>query len=198
VLGDEVFERRVNISTQANTDVEEVIRILAEKADLNFVYGEGVINGKITLNLRDVPLGVALQSLLSTQDLAIVREGENVLRIASRKSLKPGVVADMRTVYIKLNWVPAESLSKTLGGAVHGSGGNIQSHADSNTLIITDTPSNVALLRDLVAQLDVPEKQVMIEARMVELLLTAGRELGSKINITKHDGSGNSPLVTDA
>src|SRR5690606_1607416 len=131
-------------------------------------------------------------------DLAIVREGENVLRIAPRKSLKPGVVADMRTVYIKLNWVPAESLSKTLGGAVHGSGGNIQSHADSNTLIITDTPSNVALLRDLVAQLDVPEKQVMIEARMVELLLRAGRELGSEINITKHDGSGNSRLVADA
>lgn len=197
VLGDEVFDRRVNISTQANTDVEEVIRILAEKADLNFVYGEGIIQGKITLNLRDVPLGVALQSLLSTQDLAIVREGENVMRIASRKSLKPGVVADMRTVYIKLNWVPADALSKTLSGAVQGSGGNIQSHIDSNTLIITDTPSNVSILRDLIAQLDVPEKQVMIEARMVELLLNAGRDLGSNLNITKHDGSGNSPLITD-
>jgi type IV pilus secretin PilQ/predicted competence protein len=196
VLGDEVYNRRVNISTQANTDVEEVIRILAEKADLNFVYGEGVIKGKITLNLKDVPLGVALQSLLSTQDLAIVREGENVMRIAPRKELKPGVTADMRTVYIKLNWVPAAALTKTLTGAIHGSGGNIQAHDESNTLIITDTPSNVSVLRDLVAQLDVPEKQVMIEARMVELLLSAGRELGSQTSITHHDGSGNSPLDT--
>jgi len=195
VLGNEIYDKRVDVSTPPNTDVEDVIRGLAERADLNFVYGEGVINGKITLNLKNVPLGVALQSLLSTQDLAIVREGENVMRIAPRKQLKPGVTADMRTVYIKLNWVPADTLSKTLSSAVTGSGGTIQPHAESNTLIITDTPSNVAVLRDLIAQLDVPEKQVMIEARMVELLLSAGRNLGSDLTITKHDGSGNSPLI---
>jgi len=195
VLGEEVYNRRVNISTQENTDVEEVIRLLALRANLNFVYGEGVIKGKITLNLNDVPLGVALQSLLSTQDLAIVREGENVMRIAPRQILKPGVTADMRTVYIKLNWVPGDTLAKTLSSAVHGSGGSIQPHAESNTLIITDTASNVAILRDLIAQLDVPEKQVMIEARMVELLLRAGRELGSSFDISRIDSNGTSQLT---
>ncbi len=195
VLGEDVYNRRVNISTPADTEVEEVIRLLAERADLNFVYGEGVIAGKITLNLRDVPLGVALQSLLSTQDLAIVREGENVMRIATRESVKPGVKGDFRTVYIKLNWVQADTLGKTLSAAVSGSGGKIQPHAESNTLIISDSASNVAILRDLVAQLDVPEKQVMIEARMVELFITAGRSLGSNLDISRHDSSGNSPLL---
>lgn len=185
VLGEEVYNRRVNISTPADTEVEEVIRILAERADLNFVYGEGVIEGKITLNLRDVPLGVALQSLLSTQDLAIVREGENVMRIARRADVKPGVTADMRTVYIKLNWVQSESIAKTLSAAVSGSGGKIQPHAETNTLIITDTSPNVAILRDLIAQLDVPEKQVMIEARMVELVLEANRNLASSVNLSR-------------
>lgn len=195
VLGEEIYNRHVNISTPADTEVEEVIRLLAERADLNFVYGEGVIDGKITLNLRDVPLGVALQSLLSTQDLAIVREGENVMRIAKRSDVKPGMTADMRTVYIKLNWVQAATLGDTLSHAVTGTGGKIQPHAESNTLIITDTAPNVAIIRDLVAQLDVPEKQVMIEARMVELLLSAGRQLGSAIGLSGVDGSGNSPIT---
>lgn len=194
VLGSEVYNRRVNISTPPDTEVEEVVRILAERAELNFVYGEGVIQGKITLNLRDVPLGVALQSLLSAQDLAIVREGTNVMRIARRQDVKPGAKVDMQTVYIKLNWVQADTLSKTLAAALHDSGGKIEPHPESNTLIISESAPNVAMLRDLVAQLDVPEKQVMIEARMVELLLVAGRQLGSSLNISSNDSSGNSPL----
>lgn len=194
VLGSEVYNRRVNISTPPDTEVEEVVRILAERAELNFVYGEGVIQGKITLNLRDVPLGVALQSLLSAQDLAIVREGTNVMRIARRQDVKPGAKVDMQTVYIKLNWVQADTLAKTLGSTLHDTGGKIQPHPESNTLIISESAPNVAMLRDLVAQLDVPEKQVMIEARMVELLLVAGRQLGSALSITNNDSSGNSPL----
>lgn len=194
VLGSEVYNRRVNISTPPDTNVEEVVRLLAERADLNFVYSTGVITGQITLNLRDVPLGVALQSLLSAQDLAIVREGDNVMRIAKREDVKPGSKIDMQTVYIKLNWVQADTLGKTLLSAVSGTGGKIQPHTESNTLIITDSSPNIAILRDLVAQLDVPEKQVMIEARMVELLLVAGRQLGSNLSVTSKDSSGNSPL----
>ncbi len=194
VLGSEVYNRRVNISTPPDTDVEEVVRILAERADLNFVYGEGVIQGRITLNLRDVPLGVALQSLLSTQELAIVREGDNVMRIARREDVKPGTQVDMQTVYIKLNWVQAATLAPTLTGVL-STGAKVQPHAESNTLIITDTAPNVAILRDLVSQLDVPEKQVMIEARMVELLLVAGRQLGSALNISSVDSSLNSPII---
>lgn len=195
ILGEEVFDRRVNISTPPDTEVSEVIRLLADRANLNFVYSEGVIQGRVTLNLKDVPLGVALQSLLSSQDLAIVREGANVMRIAPRKDVRPGAV-DTRTIYVKLNWVTAEELATTLKAAVGGGGANsvVQAHKESNTLIITDSAPNVALLRDLVSQLDVPEKQVMIEARMVELLISKGRELGSAVNISRADSSNNSPV----
>ena len=192
ILGDEVFDRRVNITTPPDTDVAEVVRLLAERANLNFIYGEGVIRGKVTLNLRDVPLGIALQGLLSSQDLAIVREGDNVMRIAPRKEVRPGSV-DTRTIYIKLNWVRASELIATLAGvAGSGGGGQLKAHNESNTIIITDSAPNVALLRDLVAQLDVPEKQVMIEARMAELLLSKRRSLGSQLALENVDGSGNS------
>jgi type IV pilus secretin PilQ/predicted competence protein len=192
VLGEEVFGQRVNISTPPDTEIAEVIRLLAERAQLNFVVPAGVISGRVTLNLRDVPLGVALQSLLAAQDLSLVREGENVLRIVPRKQIQPGQV-ETRTIYIKLNWVTADTVLTALQNFSGNQGqGQVKAHKESNTLIITDTPTNVALLRDIVAQLDVPQKQVMIEARLVELIVDNARRLGSRTIVERRDSSGNS------
>lgn len=195
VLGEDVYNRRVNITTPPDTDVAEVIRLLAERASLNFIYGEGVIKGRVTLNLKDVPLGVALQSLLATHGLQLVREGENVIRIVSRQS-STGKQIETRTISIKLNWVQAETMVRTLGNfAGQGTNSTLRAAEESNTLIITDTPQNIAVLRDIVAQLDVPEKQVMIEARMAEIIIDRSRQLGSKTTVERLDGSGRSPGV---
>lgn len=198
VLGGEIFNMQVNVSTPPDTDVAEVIRLLAERARINFVYGAGVITEKVTLNLRDVPLGVALQSILASQDLALVREGSNVFRIVRRKDIQQSTI-ETRTIYIKLNWVTAQSLEETLKDFGQGGGStnvnSVKSSKESNTLIITDTPTNVALLRDIVAQLDVPEKQVMIEARMVEMFIDNGRSLGSDLQVERRDSSGNSRAI---
>ena len=198
VLGSEVFDQRVNITTPPDTDIAEVVRLLAERSQLNFVVAEGVVKGRVTLNLRDVPLGVALQSLLASQDLSLVREGANVLRIVPRQSIQSGTI-EMRTIYIKLNWVIADTIATTLkdfgGSGSGGAAGNIKAHKESNTVIITDTPTNVAMLRDIVAQLDVPQKQVMIEARLVELIIDKARALGSNTRIETRDGSNNSPVT---
>ncbi|MGC8840667.1 MAG: secretin N-terminal domain-containing protein [Candidatus Sumerlaeaceae bacterium] len=198
ILGDDIFDQLVTITTGADEDLAQVIRLLAERAGINFVYAEGVIKGRVTLNLRDVPLGVALQSLLAAHDLAIVREGANVFRIVPRKDIQQTVV-ETKTIYIKVNWVPAQTIADTLtdimGTGVGTKVGEVKAHKESNTLIITDTPPNVALMRDLVAQLDVPQKQVMIEARMVELLINNGRQLGSKTVMERVDKSGNSQVT---
>jgi type IV pilus secretin PilQ/predicted competence protein len=195
VLGDEIFDQLVTITTGQDEDLAQVIRLLAERAGLNFIYAEGVIKGRVTLNLRDVPLGVALQSLLAAHDLAVVREGANVFRIVRRKDIQQTVV-ETKTIYIKVNWVPAQTIADTLkdimGTGVGTKVGEVKAHKESNTLIITDTPTNVQLMRDLVAQLDVPQKQVMIEARMVELLINNGRQLGSSTIFERVDKSGNS------
>lgn len=197
ILGEEIYNRRVNITTPPDTEVAEVVRLLAERANLNFVYPEGLIRGRITLNLRDVPLGVALQSILSTHGLAMVREGENVMRIVSIKDLEPsGGGVETRTIYVRLNWVTAPSILPTLQNVRGGKGaGSVKSHKESNTLILTDTPTNIQLMRDLISQIDVPTKQVMIEARMAELLITNGRALGSDITLERFDSSGNSPVT---
>lgn len=195
VLGEETYSRRVNITTPPDTEVAEVIRLLAERANLNFIYPEGVIKGRVTLNLKDVPLGVALQSLLATHGLTMVREGENVIRIMPRQQVAPGQV-ETRTISVRLNWVPAPDLERMLIGFITpGSGGMVRAHRETNTLVVTATPNAITIIRDLIAQLDVPEKQVMIEARMAELQITNGRSLGSATTIERRDGSGNSPVL---
>jgi type IV pilus assembly protein PilQ len=198
VLGAEIFHQRVNVVTPPDTDLSEVIRLLAERARLNFIFAEGVIKGRVTLNLKDVALGTALQSLLASHDLALIREGENVFRIVRRKDIQQTAV-ETKTIYVKVNWVQAESIAATLKNAMGSGAGaqvnQIKAHKESNTVIITDTPPNVALLRDLVSQLDIPQKQVMIEARMVELLINNGRQLGSRTTLERADSSGNSPVV---
>lgn len=193
VLGEETFNRRVNITTPPDTEVAEVIRLLAERATLNFIYPEGVIKGRVTLNLRDVPLGVALQSLLSTHGLAMVREGENVMRILPRSQLDPTGQVEMKTISVKLNWIPAPTAEKTLEQFVKSSsrGSSIKSHADSNILIVTSSPNMISMIRDLITQIDVPEKQVMIEARMAELVIDNARQLGSQVIAERVDTSGN-------
>jgi type IV pilus secretin PilQ/predicted competence protein len=201
VLGAEVYDRRINVVTPPNTDVEEVIRLLSEKAELNFLYSSGVIKGQVTLNLNNVKLGVALNSLLGTQQLSIVREGDNVMRIAPRVEVK-GSAVELRTIYIKLNWVLADQLEGPLLSAMKGSGGGeaftrIVSQKETNTLIVTDTPGNVTLIRDLVGQLDVPEKQVMIEARLVEFTTSRGRNTDSTLRIDDRnlDAAGGTQLL---
>jgi type IV pilus assembly protein PilQ len=200
VLGDELFDQLVTITTGADEDLAQVVRLIAERAGLNFIYAEGVVKGRVTLNLRDVPLGVALQSLLAAHDLALIREGANVFRIVDRKDIQQTVV-ETKTIYVKVNWVPAETIADTLKDIMGTNGGTgqrvaeVKAHKESNTVIITDTPTNVALMRDLVAQLDVPQKQVMIEARMVELLINNGRQLGSQTTFERADGSGNSTAL---
>ncbi|AXA36496.1 Type IV pilus biogenesis protein PilQ [Candidatus Sumerlaea chitinivorans] len=195
VLGEEVFNLRINIVTPPDEELANIIRLLAERAQLNFIYAEGVIKGRVTLNLKDVPLGVALQSLLAAHDLALVREGANVFRIVRRQDIQQTAV-ETKTIYVKVNWVPAQTIADTLkdimGAGVGTKVGEVKAHKESNTVIITDTPPNVALMRDIIAQLDVPQKQVMIEARLVELLINNGRQLGSATTIERPDKSGNS------
>lgn len=187
VLGPEVYNRRVNITTPPDTEVAEVIRLLAERAGLNFVYAEGVIRGRVTLNLRDVPLGAALQSLLASQNLVIIREGPNVMRIATRQESGGGRI-ETRTIYIRLNWVPAPSLVPAVTSVLQQ--GKVTAQPEANTLVVTDVPGNIQVIRDLVAQLDVPDKQVMIEARMVEMILDFGRGQGARTIVERRSRDG--------
>ncbi len=186
VLGADVYNVPVNITTPPGTALDDVLRILAERAQLNFIAAEGVVKGKVGhLRLRNVPLGVALNSLLSANNLYLIKDGANVLRIVPKDTVLGGAIYETKTRSIRLNWVPATSIKETIGTISKTA--IIQVHPGTNTVFVTDVPANIDTLIDVIRQLDLPPKQVAIDSYIVEVLDSNALTKGAELKISSYD-----------
>lgn len=174
---EDVFAQLVTLRFK-DADLQNVIRMIAQKTGLNIIMSRAQVTGTITLDLEDVPLGNALDAILKTNDLAFVREAGGIVRIVQRKEIRVSAL-ELKTVHIPVNWVPATRLAETLKPFLSkAEGSQIQADGDSNAILITDTPPSVETLLALVEKLDVPEKQVMIEMRLVDIGKDLLRDIG--------------------
>lgn len=173
-----------------DADIKNVFRILAEVSNLNLVVGEGV-KGKVTLRLKHVPWDQALDLVLQTYNLGVVKTG-NVLRILPIEALKRQqelIMQAQRTLEekeksepliteeIQVNYVKASDLVKQLGD-IKSPRGKLTYDEATNRIIMTDVKSAIEKARRLVRSLDIPPRQVMIEARIVEVSTDFSKELG--------------------
>jgi type IV pilus secretin PilQ/predicted competence protein len=182
---EDVFAQLVTLRFK-DADLQNVIRMIAQKTGLNVIMAKSQVSGTITLNLEDVPLGSALDAILKTHALAFVREPGGIVRIVPRSEIKASAI-ELKTVHVPVNWVPAPKLAETLRPFIsEAEGAQIQADADSNALIITDTPPSV----DTLLKLDVPEKQVMIEMRLVDISDELLRNIGTQWSLNKAVNSG--------
>ncbi len=184
LLKQAIFEQTVTLSFK-DTDLQNVLRIISRKTGLNIIMSQKDVKGTVTVHLEDVPLGAALDSILKTNGLSFVLEPGNIVRVVPRKEVRKKEI-ELKTVHRPVNWVPASGVKETLEPFLTEDG-QIQADDGTNSLIITDTPPNVAILEDLVAKLDIPEKQVMIEARMVDMSEGARKELGISWGLLKFE-----------
>jgi type IV pilus assembly protein PilQ len=184
LLRQEVFQQTVTLSFK-DANLQNVLRIISQKTGLNIIMSEKDVKGTVTVHLEDVPLGAALDSILKTNELSFVIEPGNIVRVVPRKEVRKKEI-ELKTVHRTINWVQAKRIKETLEPFLTEDG-QIQACEDSNALIITDTPPNVAILEDLVAKLDIPEKQVMIEARLIDMSEGARRELGINWGLLKYE-----------
>ena len=181
---EDIFAQLVTLRF-VNADLQNVIRMIARQTGLNVIMARNQVAGIITLDLEDVPLGSALDAILKTHGLAFVREPGGIVRIVPRAEIRATTI-ELKTVHIPVNWVPAEKLASTLRPFLTKvDGAQIQADGETNALIITDTPPNVDTLIALEEKLDVPEKQVMIEMRLVDMGKTLLRELGINWALTQ-------------
>ncbi len=191
---EDIFAQLVTLRFK-DADLQNVIRMIAQKTGLNVIMAREQVTGTITLNLEDVPLGAALDAILKTRGLAFVREPGEIVRIVPRSEIRATVI-ELKTVHIPVNWVPAPRLAETLRPFLSkAEGAQIQADADSNALIITDTPPNVDTLIALEEKLDVPEKQVMIEMRLVDIGRDALRQIGSNWSLTQKVEPKRIPII---
>jgi len=161
-------------------DVRDVIRLLSAKCGINMIYGEDV-SGPVTIHLENVPFDDAFKTIMALKGFVGQQAGNNILRI-----LKPQTLTEERakaatfTKIVALNYADAAEVKSNLDSVRNAEGrkGAIQIDARTNSLIVTDTPQGLESISSLIRQLDEPPKQVLIEAKIIEIKMTDALSLG--------------------
>jgi type IV pilus assembly protein PilQ len=185
-----------------NVEVRAVLNVIADFTDLNIITSD-TVSGNLTLRLKDVPWDQALDIILQTRGLDSRRSG-NVIWIAPRDELATreklaleaqNQINDLeqtRTESFQMNYQKAADVQKLLSDSsqrILSKRGSAVVDARTNTLFVQDTPSRLEDVRRLIAKIDVPVRQVMIEARIVEANDSFSKSLGARIGV--HDFSAN-------
>ncbi len=174
-----------------NADVTEVLRTFAQISGLNIVVQPGV-TGTVTAELENVPWDQAFEEVLKINNLGYEREG-NVIRIAPNNVLRTeaqerqqlaqarALVVPLRTVMRRLSYASASNVANLLRSGQAGlltQRGSVIVDDRTNTLIIKELPDFLDAVLAVISNLDTPEPQVMIEARIIETTKTFSRSLG--------------------
>jgi len=170
-------------------DLQDIFRLFADISGLNIVVNPGV-SGKVTLKLNEVPWDQALDLILKANGLGYTLEG-NVIRIAPLAALQNeeqqrrklaeerALAGDLASLTTRISYAKAGELGEVLrkAGALSARG-QLNVDPRTNTLIINDLPAFLEKAKDLIATLDLPTRQVEIEARIVVTSRNFTRDLG--------------------
>lgn len=173
-------------------EVRSVLQLIADFTDLNLVASD-TVEGSITLRLQNVPWDQALDLVLKTKGLD-KRQVGNVLLVApaaeiaarERQELESqkqiAELAPLRRELIQVNYAKAVDIAKLFQSVVAADGqaqrGSITVDERTNSIIAMETQDKLDELRRIVTQLDIPVRQVMIEARIVEASVGFDKEIG--------------------
>ncbi len=202
-----------------DVSVRTVLDVLGQFTTTNIVAADNV-TGNITLRLINVPWDQALDIILRSKNLG-KRQNGNVILVAPAAELdkqdeeeltnqqKRKIMAPVRTEYVRLNYAKAAEVIKLIDDAdsrgrsgdtggktalLESPDGVITADARTNTIIIKDTSAGINNIRALIDKIDIPVKQVMIEARVVTASETFSKEMGVNWGSTK--GSSTNPFST--
>ncbi len=161
-------------------DIRDVIRLMAETSNINIIFGPEVA-GTIAVHLKRVPFDEAFSTIMNLKGLVPTQLGANILRITTPEILqKERLKAVVFTKTIPINYVKAEEMQSHIQAVMTSAGrkGTITVATESNSLVLTDSEEGLQQAERLIAQLDRKPKQVMIEARIVEINLNNGFDMG--------------------
>lgn len=188
-----------------NIEVRALLQVIADFTNFNVVTSD-TVTGNVTLRLKDVPWDQALDIILQAKGLGLRKSG-NVILIAPKDELAAKEKVDLeskaqvaslepvRTQSFQLNYTKAEEVAKGLTGQGGGGGGGASSRilsprgsviaeSRTNQLFVSDIPSKLEEVQSMIAKIDIPVRQVLIEARIVEAGDSFGRSLGVKLGST--------------
>ncbi len=214
---------RLTLSFQ-DIETRAVLQLLADVSGRNIVVSDSV-SGNVTLRLQNVPWDQALDIVLATKGLDMRENGGVIIvapaaEIASREKADLEARKEIRELeplsseYVQVNYAKAADLAELMrggkGNALLSSRGSVGVDERTNTLLVQDVASSIVEIRKLVANLDIPVRQVLIESRIVIVRDNFSRDLGVRWGVTAvrdtsdglfavtGSGSGASTIVNSA
>jgi type IV pilus assembly protein PilQ len=190
-------------------ETRAVLQLLADASGQNIVVSDSV-NGNVTLRLQNVPWDQALDIVLRTKGLDKRRQ-DNVIIVAPQEELAAREKADLaakkdmqelsplRAEYLQVNYAKAAEIAaliKSQNGSLLSPRGSVAVDERTNTLLLQDTADRLGDIRRLVATLDIPVRQVLIESRIVIVNDDFERDLGARVGLTKVEANGNGIVTT--
>jgi type IV pilus assembly protein PilQ len=191
-------QRPISLNFQ-NVEITTLLQVFAEFTGLNLVATDSV-KGQVTVRLTDVPWPQALQIVLQSKGLASRQDGRVLwvapqgewaqrekIQLETQAALE--AVSPVQMMSVRLQYARATDVAQRLQGAGSGGGGgrwlssrgSVLAEPRTNQLFISDLPQRLAEVKKLLAQLDIPVRQVLIEARIVEADDQFGQSLGVRL-----------------
>ncbi|TSE37061.1 Type IV pilus biogenesis and competence protein PilQ [Tepidimonas fonticaldi] len=203
VQGPKYSGEKLSLNFQ-NIDVRSLLQVIADFTNFNIITAD-TVQGNLTLRLKDVPWDQALDIILEAKQLGMTKTG-NVIRVAPKKELDDEAVARrevnkklealevLQTETFRLNFAKAQEAAEALRQGVNtGSGenastnrllsprGSVIADVRTNQVFVTDVASRLEAVRQFMAKVDTPRRQVMIQARIVEAREGFSRSLGVRL-----------------
>jgi type IV pilus assembly protein PilQ len=188
--------RPISLNFQ-NVEITTLQQVFAEFTGLNLVATDSV-KGQVTVRLTDVPWPQALQIVLQSKGLASRQDGRVLwvapqgewaqrekMQLEAQAALES--VSPVQTMSMRLQYARATDVAQRLQGAGSGGGrwlssrGSVLAEPRTNQLFISDLPQRLLEVQKLLVQLDIPVRQVLIEARIVEADDQFGQSLGVRL-----------------
>ncbi len=173
-------QRLITIDAE-DASTPNVLKILAEKGSLNLITGPGVSNGRLTLHIRDVPVDEAVDLIVRAAGLGYERIGNSVL-VAEPAALKEQT--GLSSYVVDLKYADATEVQ----AALKSLNAQIQVDRGGNRLVVVTNPRVFSEIEQIVQAMDVPLRQVMLEARIVEVSTNAAKRIGIDWDLLNHQG----------
>lgn len=176
----------------SDANIRTVIIQMMQRANINVIFDNDVA-GNITVSLRNVPFDEAFKTVLGMKGLVAQQISENVIKISTpKKILEEQKSSVLQTKVFFLNYVKASDLKSQIESIAQAEGrttAKCNVDETNNALIVTDTTYGLDMIEKLVRKLDKMPKQVLIEAKLVEVSLDSGLHTGVQWGVAYNAGT---------
>ncbi len=172
-----------------DADILNVLRVLSLKSGTNIVAGPEV-QGTVTIRLQDVPWEKAMEVVLRTYGYVYEREA-NIIRVTTKDNL---ATEELVTETFVLNYTTATDIEASIKDILTERG-RVKSVPKANTIIVSDAPTNMYKISQVIRSLDKVTPQCYIDAKVVTTTLGENEDLGVNWNIQGQIGGSKRPTT---